>query len=111
MPSLEAVGVITVQAEPSLRSPDIEREASILRRLPSADVDREDGARASLPENADVIGRFASALLAGVRQFDNGPQNLGPSIDLDDRSEDRFHQVERMSSRDGQQVGAGRGLV
>src|SRR5207237_2801156 len=64
-----------------------------------------------LPQNADVIGGFTHTLLAGVRKFDNGPQNLGPGVDLNDCSEYCFDQVERMSPTDGQRVRARRCLV
>ena len=52
-------------------------------------------------EDVDVIGSFTQALLTGVRQSDSGPQNLGPGINLCDRSEDRFHHVECMPPSDG----------
>ena len=103
--------MITGQAEPSLRSLDFEAEASILRRDTTADVGREYGARTRLSQDVDVIGSFTQTLLAGVRQFDSGPQNLGPGINLDDRSEDCFHHIEGMSRSDGQQVGARRCLI
>src|SRR5579864_3304116 len=46
--SLEAVGVVASQAEPSLRSLDLEAEASILRRRATVNVRRNDGARTRL---------------------------------------------------------------
>jgi hypothetical protein len=36
-------------------------------------------------DDADVIGRCAHALHASVSQFYEGPPNLGPSINLDNR--------------------------
>ena len=40
------------------------------------DVGREYGTRARLSQYVDMIGSFTQALLCGLRQFDNGPQNL-----------------------------------
>ena len=51
--------------------------------------------------DVDVIGNFTQALLAEVRQFDRGPQNLRPGINLDDRAEDRFYHIEGMPRSDG----------
>jgi hypothetical protein len=111
VPSLEAVGVITGQAEPSIRTPDLEPEAHILRLYSSVDVGRECGAGTRLSDNADVIGGFTHALHAGLSQLDDGPPNLTPSINLDDRPQDRLHQIQRMPPSDGEQVGAGRSLI
>jgi hypothetical protein len=93
IPSLEAVGVITSEAEPCLRSSDFEAGTSFLRRYTTVNVGREYGTRLRLSENGDVIGSFTQALLACIRQFDGGPENLGPCVNLDNRSQDRFHQV------------------
>jgi hypothetical protein len=96
IPSLGAVGVITVQAEPSPRTPGFETEVSVLRRYATADVSCEYRTRTRLPEDVDVIGGFTHTLLASVRQLDSGPENLGSGIDFDDFSKDRFHQIERV---------------
>jgi hypothetical protein len=56
-----------------------------------------------LLQDADVIGSFTHTLLAGVRQMDERPQNLGSGVNLDDRSEDPFH-IKSMSHRDGRQM-------
>jgi hypothetical protein len=71
IPSLEAVGVITGEAEPCLRSSDFEAGAGILRCHTAVNVSREYGTRLRLSENGDVIGSFTHALLAGVRQSDS----------------------------------------
>jgi hypothetical protein len=91
-----------------LRPPDFEAEANILRCYTTADVGREYGTGARLSQYVDVIGSFTQALLCGLRQLDNGPQNFRPGIHLDDRSKDCFHQIECMPRSDGQQVGSRR---
>ena len=58
-----------------------------------------------------MIGGFTQTLLASVRQFDSGPQNLGSCVNLDDRPEDCFYNIEDMPRNDGQKVGAGSCLV
>jgi hypothetical protein len=67
------------------------------------------GARYS--QDTDVVGSLADALLAGVCQFDGGSSNLDPSVNLDNLSQDRFHQIERTHAANGQQVGARRCLI
>jgi hypothetical protein len=74
VPSLEAVGVITGQAQRSLRSPDPEPEASILSRHTSTDIGCQCGTRPGLPQDADLIGSFTHTQLAGVRQINKGPR-------------------------------------
>src|ERR1700730_284472 len=101
VPSLEAVGVIAGEAQPCLRSSDFEAGASILRCYTTVNVGREYGTRLRLSENGNVIGSFTQTLLACVRQFDSGPENLGSGVNLDDRPQDRFHQIERMPRSDG----------
>src|SRR5258708_7391247 len=54
IPGLEAVRVSTGQAEPSLRSRDLEAEPSILRRPTTVDGGRECVAATGLPLNARV---------------------------------------------------------
>src|ERR1700730_2326219 len=111
VPSLEAGGVITGEAEPCLRSSDFEAGASILRCYATVNVGREYGIRLRLSKNGDVIGSFTQTLLACIRQFDGGPENLGSGVNLDDRPQDRFHQIECMTCIDGEQVGARRCLI
>jgi hypothetical protein len=55
---------------------------------------REDGARTRFSQHVDVIGSFTLALLAGVRQFDHGPQRLRPGVNIEDLSQDGFYDVE-----------------
>ena len=80
--------MITGEAEPCLRSSDFEAGASILRCYTTVNVGREYGARLRLSENGQVIGSFTQTLLACVRQLDGGPENLGPGINLENRSQD-----------------------
>jgi hypothetical protein len=103
--------VITGQAEPSLQCPDVEAVANILRLHSGLDVGRECGAGTRLSHDADVIGGFTHTLFAGFFQFDDGPPNLSPSVDLDNRPEYRFHDIERVPTDDGEQVGAGGRLL
>jgi hypothetical protein len=88
---LEAIGVIAGEAEPCLRSSDFKAGASILRRYTTVNVGREYGTRLRLSENGDMIGSFTQTLLAGVRQSDDGPENLGPGVNLDDWSVVQVH--------------------
>jgi hypothetical protein len=67
------------------------------------------GARNS--QDTDVVGSFADVLLAGVCQFDSGSSHLDPSVNVDNLSQDRFHQIERVHAANGQQVGARRCLI
>jgi hypothetical protein len=67
------------------------------------------GARYS--QDTDVVGSLADALLAGVCQFDGGSSNLDLCVNLDNLSQDRFHQIERTHAANGQQVGARRCLI
>ena len=76
-------------------------EETIKRILNGSPIRTIDAASAA----ADLVGN------ADVRQLDSGPQNLGPGINLHDRSKDCFHHIERMPPRDGQQVGTRRCLV
>ena len=96
VPGVDAEGVITGEAEPCLRSSDFEAGASILRCYTTVNLGREYGTGLRLSENGEVIGSFTHTLLACVRQFDSGPENLGSGVNLDDRSQDRFHQIECM---------------
>lgn len=93
--------MITGEAEPCLRSSDFEAGASILRCYTTVNLGREYGTGLRLSENGEVIGSFTHTLLACVRQFDSGPENLGSGVNLDDRSQDRFHQIECMPPIDG----------
>jgi hypothetical protein len=77
VPRVDAVGVITGEAEPCLRSSDFEAGATILRCYTNVNLGREYGTRLRLSANDEVIGNFTSTLLTGVRQFDSGPENLG----------------------------------
>jgi len=86
VPRLEAIRVIAGQAEPSFRSPDIECETNLLPLAPGVEIGRERGAGARLSDNADVVGSFADALFAGLCQFDHGPANFGPGVNLDNLS-------------------------
>jgi len=61
VPGLEAVGVITGQAEPPLRPSDFEAGANILRRYTGAAVGRDYGAGARFSQDDDVIGSYAPA--------------------------------------------------
>jgi glycogen debranching enzyme len=49
-----------------------------LRRYTTANLRREYGTRTRLSQDIGVIGSFAQALLAGLRQSDDGPENLRP---------------------------------
>ena len=111
VPSLEAVGVITCEAELCLRSSDFEAGASILRCYTTVNVGREYGTRLRLSKNGNVIGSLTQTLLASIRQFDSKPENLGSGLNLDDRPQNRFHQIECMTCIDGEQVGARRCLI
>jgi hypothetical protein len=75
---------------------DFEAEAGVRVRYTTVNVGSENSARISLSQDAKVIGSFTHTLLSSVRQFDGGPPNLGAGVDLEDRSEDRLHHVERM---------------
>jgi len=70
-----------------------------MRRYAAANLRRECGTRTRLSQDVGVIGSFAQALLAGVRQSDDRPENLCLGVNLDDRSQDRFDQIERMPTR------------
>src|SRR5580700_10299255 len=94
--ALEAVRVTAAQIEPSVFPSDFEAEASILVRYTTMNVGGKYGARISLSQDAHLIGGLTHTLPSSVRQFDRRPPNLGAGVDLEDRSEDRLHHIERM---------------
>src|ERR1700721_2785035 len=107
----EAVRVTAAQIKPSGFPSDFEAEAGVLVRYATVNVGREQSAETSLSQDAEVSGSFTPTLLPSARQFDSGPPNLGAGGDLEDRSEDRLHHIERMPRADGQQVGPRRLLI
>src|SRR5258707_1263784 len=108
MSSLEAVRVTTRQAEPSLWSSDFEAEASIVLSYATVNVGCVYGARTCHSENVNVIRSFPQHVLPDVSQFDQGPDRLSSAVDLKDRSEKCFHEIECMSAGDREQVCARR---
>jgi len=93
--------MITGQAEPSAGPSDFEGGVRFFRLYTTVNVSRKYCPGTRLAQDEDLIGSFTQTVAPCVHQFDAGPQNLGPGINLDDRSENCLHQIERMPRTDG----------